>query len=76
MVAFVKVPVAVTCPNCQKTKMLLVDPSGYQSWKGGELIQSAMPELSAADRESLISGVCDPCWDILFPETSSENENE
>jgi hypothetical protein len=35
-------------------------------WKRGELIQNAMPHLSNADRELLISGVCGICWLALF----------
>ena len=33
----------------------------------GELIQEALPELSADQRELLISGTCPKCWDELFP---------
>jgi len=45
---------------------------GYHAWKQGELIQIALPELSAEDRELLISGTCDVCWNMLFPEDDEE----
>ena len=34
---------------------------------GVGLIQNAMPNLSADDRELLISGICGPCFDKMFP---------
>ena len=33
----------------------------------GELIQDALPYLSASEREMLISGTCDDCWQKMFP---------
>ena len=45
-------------------------------WIAGELIQNVMPELSASDREFLISGSTDKEWDDAFPEdtvTTVEN---
>lgn len=38
----------------------------YDRWKGGELIQVAMPELSPEDREFLISGMSPDGWDIAM----------
>lgn len=37
-------------------------------WKSGTLIQNAMPHLSPGQRELFISGLCDSCFDALFPE--------
>ena len=36
------------------------------AWENGELIQNAMPYLSADEREVLISGTCGPCFDRMF----------
>jgi len=36
-------------------------------------MQDIFPELSIADRELLISGTCDTCWNEMFPE---EDDNE
>ena len=35
-------------------------------WKNGALIQNAMPNLSAADREFIMTGVTDEEWDEEF----------
>ena len=56
------------CPGCRKVTTLRVDVSGFANWQRGELIQSALPELTVDDRETLITGYCVPCWDALFAE--------
>jgi hypothetical protein len=56
---------------CGESRTLEVPAEGFERWQAGELIQNAMPELSADDREQLISGTCGACWDRLFP---SEDE--
>lgn len=37
----------------------------YSRWRGGELIQDAMPKLTADEREFVISGCTPSCWDRL-----------
>lgn len=34
--------------------------------KDGELIQNIVPELSPGERDILIIGICDECFDNLF----------
>tara|TARA_R100000908_G_C3725229_1_gene126532 strand:+ start:553 stop:765 length:213 start_codon:yes stop_codon:yes gene_type:complete len=63
--------VAVPCRLCQETTDLEVNFQGFVNWKAGEFIQDALPELSADERELLISGTCGTCFDALFP---SEDE--
>lgn len=38
------------------------------SWRNGELIQNAMPNLDSAQREFLISGCVSGEWDDMFEE--------
>ena len=57
------------CPECGKTDTIAVSAAGYNAWQGGELIQRALPELSADAREQFITGYCSACWDKLFKET-------
>lgn len=56
----------VECRLCHKEIVLRVPLDGYLKWTAGELIQNAMPSLSIADRELLISRTCDRCWDERF----------
>ena len=56
------------CVKCKSVHIILVDSDDLQQWKGGELIQDAMPYLSADEREILISSVCGLCFDQMFGE--------
>ena len=38
------------------------------AWEGGELIQNAMPNLSASDREFIKTGITDEEWDAACGE--------
>jgi len=40
----------------------------YQWHSGKELIQNALPHLSADDREFLMTGVTKEEWDAVYPE--------
>ncbi len=56
------------CPECGKQDSFPVDSDGIVRWQHGEHIQTALPELTATQREQLITGICGPCWDKLFPD--------
>jgi hypothetical protein len=60
--------VTVTCPLClTEQRPLLVSIERYNAWKNGELfIHDAFPELTASERELLMTGTCDPCWDRMY----------
>jgi hypothetical protein len=62
----VDMKIDVCCKWCEKSYELNVLDKGFALWKKGELIQDAMPELSADDRELLISGTCGKCWNVMF----------
>ena len=51
-----------TCPFTGATWILPVPVEGYTRWKNGMLIQFALPSLTAAERELLISGVTPAGW--------------
>lgn len=54
------------CPYCRKQQSTKVPVEGYEKWKGGELIQNAMPTLSADECEALMTGICNECWDKML----------
>ena len=54
------------CVKCETIVEIPVLGPDYEKWENGELIQTAMPYLSADEREVLISGVCGPCFDNMF----------
>lgn len=71
-----KITIKGTCPRCQRDWEVTVDEANYQSFKeDGMLAQRAFPELSPAERELLITGFCDDCWQDMFP-PEDEDINE
>ena len=38
----------------------------YASWRGGELIQNAMPRLNTDEREFLMTGITAEEWEKMF----------
>lgn len=50
------------------TREIDVTESQIRAWENGELIQDVMPDLSADDREFIISGCTPEDFDKLFPE--------
>ncbi len=71
----VKLKINKTCKICLDEKEVEVSGPAFIAWHKGELIQDAMPEISAADRELLVSGVCGTCFDKMFP-PEEEGEDE
>ena len=60
------VRVECECPFCRKISEVTISESSWHRWNLGELIQNAAPELSPAERELLISGICSECWNKMF----------
>ena len=56
----------VYCRMCSKPHYIVVYPSDLARFEAGTHAQDAFPYLSADDRELLISGTCDECWNKMF----------
>ena len=54
------------CPFCRTQNSVDVSAVGFIRWRMGELIQRAMPELSASQREILMTGICDDCCVLRY----------
>jgi hypothetical protein len=63
-----KVEVEVVCALCQQPKRVLVPVEGLLAWRKGMYIQDAMPDVSAEERELLISQTCPACFNEAFKE--------
>lgn len=69
--------IRTTCPICKKVNYVSVDEIGFMRWQEeGVLIQNALPELSAGEREMLMTGICPTCWDKMFSCPEEEEEEE
>ena len=49
-----------------RTLNLDVTLDEYAAWRGGELIQVAMPRLNADEREFIMTGVTAEEWEEMF----------
>ena len=62
------VKVNVTCPICGHIHTVWCAREGFFRWQSGALVQDALPELSATEREQLLSGFCPECQARFFGE--------
>ena len=63
-----RIDVSIICPFCGEHHAVEVNLAQYEAWQNGELIQRAMPNLSATEREQLISHICPNCQAEVFGE--------
>ena len=57
------------CIRCGTVHLLTLDKDKVRRWQGGEHVQNVFPEMTPGQRELLISGTCEQCFDILFRES-------
>ena len=67
---------SVFCSICGNEHIILADEKDLEDWLlGKKYIQDALAYLSAGDRELLISGTCDTCWNQLYPNTGDSEDD-
>lgn len=54
------------CPFCDNLVQVEAPTSGFEAWTRGTPIQTALPSLSAENRELLLTGICPSCWKETF----------
>lgn len=62
------------CIFTGKSVTVKVPAPGLYAYRQGAHIQDAFPEMSAGDREFLMSGISDEGWDQTFKEEEEECE--
>jgi hypothetical protein len=60
------------CPVCGKRQTMTLDRERFWRWQHDTYIQEAFPELSADERELLISGTDNECFQRLFAEDDDD----
>lgn len=60
------VTLEIVCPFCGKLHFVEVLESELDAYNSGALAQVAFPNLSATEREQIISGICPKCQDSIF----------
>jgi len=67
--------ITVECKFCFQQYDILCNKEDLESWKEGSgYIQDVLAYLSAAEREMLISQICDKCWKRMFGEEEEQEE--
>ena len=66
----IKYVVSAICPFCGKVTTFEVDKEvwnrGVKAYEDdGKLIQDAWPTLTPSQREAILTGICDDCWNIM-----------
>lgn len=56
-----------------RTMELPVSEEDYHAWMSGELIQNAMPHLSASEREFILTGMTDDEWDDTMSDWEADD---
>lgn len=54
-----------------RTMDLLITQEQFDAWQGGVVIQKAMPDLTKAEREFIISGMTDEEWKEMCGHSSN-----
>lgn len=61
------------CRICGTMYEFEVHEPSYELWKAGKgYIQELLSELTADQRELLLTGTCGPCFNRLFPEDEED----
>jgi len=57
----------IQCKLCKETYAIKVKTEDYTDYyNSGKLIQLCFPYLTAGERELIISGMCDSCFNNIF----------
>lgn len=60
------------CIRCGRRSVVTVDAHGLALWRSGAHIQAVWPDKSDAERELLVTGIHEACWNELFPPEEDE----
>lgn len=63
------ITVANKCMVCNGDSTMTVDRESYFKWRKGMFIQNAFPNLSADQREQLMTGTHGKCFDNMFADS-------
>ena len=61
-----KIDYVATCPFCGEVTTIQVSADSLDAYKKGALAQVAFADMTPAEREVIISGLCGNCQRIIF----------
>lgn len=63
------------CRYCDQPQTVCVPRDGYLRYLKGDYVQDALGMLPMDQRELLVSGTCDECWQRIFGDDSDDKES-
>lgn len=64
------------CPFCGKESEVAVTMESWSNYVNGISAQRAFPNLSATEREMIISGICPECQESIFDKFFGGDDDE
>lgn len=62
------------CPICNNISAIKIDKHKFMLYNSGfGKIQDLFPDLSENERELILTGICNTCWNALFDAIDSIN---
>lgn len=58
----------------ENTMDLDIVPEQIEQWQSGVLIQNAMPHLTLAEREFIMTGLTEADWNLMMSDEENEDE--
>lgn len=66
--------VGIECPHCHRVIELPLKERELLAWNPNETyVQTQFPQLTPSQREMLLSGLCEECWNEIFNDEDEEN---
>lgn len=62
------------CPLCGKPSEVEVPAQGLWEWEHGAFVQKAFPDLTPGQREQVMNGAHEDCFDQAFREDEDDEE--
>lgn len=67
-----KVILTTVCPFCNKPQKMVLEGAKAAEYKKGKVayeagyrIQDAFPSFTLSEREFILTGICDECWESI-----------
>jgi len=64
------------CYSCGQPLFVIVKKADFERFRKGNFASECFPYLNAGQREFLISGICDTCWDEMFGEDEDDEDED
>lgn len=56
----------LNCSWCYEASHLELDADAYSKWRAGASLAEAFPDFTMGQRELLMTGIHEECWDLIF----------